>query len=140
MEIAGAVGQIYIQNSSSSYDRVAQVRDYSVNLSADSIKAGHRDNFPYSSNLPGLRSGELSFDVVFDFNMHRRLVQIADTNEVVRWRIDWNDGTGEVWELSGGLTDFEVESPYEDVRAASMTIEARGRVIYLNRADPGFTM
>ena len=135
MEHAGFKAQLYIRTPDDTWERVGQVRDIYLGMSADSIDAGHRDTGSWGASLPGGKKGELKFDIVFDFNMHRRAVQIFDVGSIENWRVDWNDGTGEQWELRGGISQFDVASPYKDARTANITVPFAGRPSYLNKFD-----
>lgn len=135
MEYPGFLAQLYIRTPADTWERVAQVRDIDLKVSADTIDAGHRDTGSWGANLPGSKKGSMDFDVVLDFDMHRRLVQIVDVGSVENWRVDWNDGTGELWEFRGGISDFNPSTPYKDARTAKFTVPFSGRPLYLNKFD-----
>ena len=133
MEFPGHLAQLYIRNPDNTWARVQQVRDIDTSGSSDTIDAGHRDTGSWGAQLPGAKSGELKFDVVLDMKMHRRLRDAFDNSKIETWRIDWNDDSGEVWEIRGGLSQYDASTPYNGVRTANFTVPYAGRPLYLDK-------
>lgn len=140
MEYAGFIASLYLRNTGNGYDRVAQVRDIDLKITSDPIDASHRDSGSWGSKLPGTKSGELSFDLVFDFTLHDRLIQLVDRSESERWLISWNDASEAVWEVYGGLSEMSPSAPYQDALTASCTVQMQGRPEYKHKSDYPFDL
>lgn len=140
MEYPGSLASLWLRNASDNYERVAQVRDIKPKVTADTIDAGHRDAGSWGANLPGIKKGELSFDLVYDPALHGRLFDIFDIGTSEMWIISWNDATGSVWEFRGGISEFSPTAGYKDALTADCTTQFQGRPSRKTKADYSFDL
>ncbi|MCB0107682.1 MAG: hypothetical protein KDE53_17295 [Caldilineaceae bacterium] len=140
MEYAGFIASLYVRNTGNGYDRVAQVRDIKPKITADTIDASHRDSGSWGSKLPGTKSGEMSFDLVYDPGLHDRLFQMFDTSASEIWLLSWNTNDGAVWEFRGGLSEFSPTAGYKDAMTADCTVQMQGRPSRKVKADYTFDL
>lgn len=140
MEYAGAIASLYVRNTSNGYDRLAQVRDIKPKISADTIDAGHRDAGSWGANLPGIKKGEVGFDLVYDPALHDRLFNLFDTSATEWWILSWNTADGAVWEFRGGISEFSPTAGYKDAMTADCSVQMQGRPLRKNKTDYTFDL
>lgn len=140
VEYPGSLASLYIRNTGNGYDRVAQVRDIKPKISADTIDAGHRDAGSWGANLPGIKKGEVGFDLVYDPSMHDRLFDIFDLATSEIWLLSWNDASGSVWEFRGGVSEFSPTAGYKDAFTADCTVQMQGRPARKKKVDYTFDL
>lgn len=73
------------------------------------------------------RSGEVEIEVNYDPAIHDTLLEDFSSSTPRSYQVVWPDTDGTTWEFSAGLIGFEVEAPFDDKLAATLTFKVSGK-------------
>ena len=110
-----------------------QLSSIGVSFSRDSIEVTTHDTSGlWHENLKGFKSGEVSFEGIFDpadathANTDGFLRDLEDDSAIHTWKVTFADTGATEWTFDGILTGFEVTNDINDAARFSGTVAIEG--------------
>lgn len=132
--LVGNAGAIYLDDASGTQQAVAEVRNYSIETTADTIETS-RMGHATRQYVKGIASYSGSADVYFDathfstLGINPTVGSVGATNKVVTLKV-YPEGSGTSWNGEVIITGYSINAAFDGLIEASISFQGTGSVAY----------